>query len=174
MGVSGGSGHKGAPRSLQGSGQNEAHRTLGPRPGPPGKMWAVLQTCPQGPRLVHPQGLEVALKPDPPHTADLPHPASPCAPTPPVPHPPTCSHPPHPAHLHPPGLSTRSRRSLPAAVKGPKDLDEICTTPGCVMAGKPLPSTYTAGPGAGAPGDAGTGLPEPKGAAPRHGYGPVG
>lgn len=46
---------------------------------------------------------------------------------------------PHPPHLY--HLPMCSLRSLPTAIKEQVEKDEICTTPGCVIAGKPRPST---------------------------------
>lgn len=54
-------------------------------------------------------------------------------------------------HLRPPCLCACSLCLLPAAIKRSKEKDELCTTPGCVMAGKPRPPPPAALPRGGAP-----------------------
>lgn len=56
---------------------------------------------------------------------------APSLPTPPVPRPPL------PAPPAPTILAKCSHYSLPADIQKPRDTSETCTTPGCVMAGKP-------------------------------------
>lgn len=159
--VGGGGGCEGAQVTAGGH-RKEAHPLSTPR-----ATWAALWTCPQSPRLDLPPGLGVVWR------------RGPNRPPPPVSPAPTCA--------HPASARAHSASCLPAAIKAANEKDELCTTPGCVMAGKPRPHLPWPCPGAGLPRrwagpetgggregqDGGTGLPRwtRMGAAPRRGPG---
>lgn len=127
--VSGGGGVK-AARSLRGASGRRLTLTQHPRPGPRAALW----TCPQGLRLDLPPGLGLGVVWRP--GANRHPPPRPVSPAP---------------HLRPPCLCACSLCRLPAAIKRSKEKDELCTTPGCVMAGKPRPPPPAALPRGGAP-----------------------
>lgn len=140
-GVSGGRGCKGASTSLQESRQNEVHPHQGLRPGPP------CDSPPDWPSGSHGEahgGWRWCGDQAP--TVPPWAPPLPCPPTSPV-----------------PSASMCSVCSLPTAIKEPVEKGDICTTPGCVIAGKPRPSAPP------------TALPEAKGHCGRWaGLGPAG
>lgn len=114
-----------APRSLQGA--IGRRLTLSQHLGPRGSPLDLPSKPQAGPPTGAGGGVEARPQPPPP-------PVSPA---------PTCS--------HPASARTHSASCLPAAIKPANEKDELCTTPGCVMAGKPRPHLPWPCPGAGAP-----------------------
>lgn len=114
-----------APRSLQGA--IGRRLTLSQHLGPRGSPLDLPSKPQAGPPTGAGGGVEARPQPPPP-------PVSPA---------PTCS--------HPASARTHSASCLPAAIKPANEKDELCTTPGCVMAGKPRPHLPWPCPGAGLP-----------------------
>lgn len=115
-----------APRSLQGASGRRLTLTQHPRPGPRGSPLDLPSRPQAGPPTGAGGGVEARPRPRPLVTPAL--------------------------HLRPPCFCACSLCLLPAAIKRPKEKDELCTTPGCVMAGKPRPSHLPRPcPGAGLP-----------------------
>lgn len=114
-----------APRSLQGA--IGRRLTLSQHLGPRGSPLDLPSKPQAGPPTGAGGGVEARPQPPPP-------PVSPA---------PTCS--------HPASARAHSASCLPAAIKPANEKDELCTTPGCVMAGKPRPHLPWPCPGAGLP-----------------------
>lgn len=115
-----------------------------PQPPPP-------SLCPGYP------GLALLASAHAPPTLTLPRP--PQSMPSPMPHPPDLAPPtPTPVLPHPPCGSPCSGCSLPAGIPETQEVSEVCTTPGCVMAGKPGPlAVHSLPKGWGLPADTDTG-----------------